>query len=113
MITTSLLTSILLLAMLPDESLAASTVKRANGKRGIAWTSRPEDVDKLRGSQVSWLYNWANHPDDFLSQGSTGLQYVPMQWGSGGAGDFARIVRDQGASVVLVRPIDYHFMCES
>jgi len=73
----------------------------SNAKRGIAFAeSNGDDIGKAQNSQISWVYAWEASPPAYLQ--SSGLEFIPMQWGSGGADQFQSIVQGLGAKTVLV-----------
>ena|ERR1700761_5762599 len=75
-----------------------------NPKRGIAFAeSDGTDISKLTapGSQISWIYNWGTTRPSYLS--STGIPYIPMQWGGGGIESFGSAVEAERATIILVR----------
>jgi hypothetical protein len=73
----------------------------SNPKRGIAFAeSNGNDIGRTANSQISWVYAWEASPPDFLR--NSGLQFIPMQWGSAGADQFASIVNGLGAKTILV-----------
>jgi hypothetical protein len=72
-----------------------------NHKRGIAFAeSNGNDIGKTANSQISWVYAWEASPQAFLK--NSGLEFIPMQWGSAGADQFVSIVKGLGAKTVLV-----------
>lgn len=74
-------------------------------KRGIAYpaVNNPEDVLNINQTRsvVSWVYDWAVSPPDYLE--NTGIGYVPMQWGEGNIENLASIIEETGAKTLLVR----------
>lgn len=76
-----------------------------NVKRGLAFAAGDTPDDILNANQtdsvISWVYDWANTAPDYLA--TSGLQYYPMQWGSGEISEFADAVKASGAKTVLVR----------
>lgn len=51
-------------------------VKRAGGKRGIAFDTASV-VPQFKSPKVSWAYNWATN-----AGGAVPVEYVPLLWGS-------------------------------
>jgi len=79
---------------------STNPVSASNAKRGIAFAeSNGNDIGKTANSQISWVYGWEASPPDFLR--NSGLQFIPMQWGSGGADQFQSIVQGLGAKTIL------------
>jgi hypothetical protein len=73
----------------------------SNPKRGIAFAdSVGADINKTANSQISWVYNWQASPPDYIK--NSGLEFIPIQWGSGGADQFQSIVQGLGAKTILV-----------
>lgn len=75
----------------------------SNPKRGIAYVdiaTASGDIAVTDNSQISWVYAWMASPPGNLR--SSGLEFVPMQWGSDGADQFISTVEAQGAKTVLV-----------
>ncbi|KAF8644421.1 hypothetical protein AX16_008481 [Volvariella volvacea WC 439] len=74
-----------------------------NPKRGLAFAEPDTPFDIVRANQsnsvISWIYNWAQTPPDYIAR--SGIPFIPMQWGAGGAENFASAVRAQGARTVL------------
>jgi len=83
----------------------ASLASAQNAKRGLAMadSEHTEDLTLLKGSDLTWIYDWSNSPKDYISK--TGVPFYPMQWGRDGAKDFASKVKAQGAKIALVRRI--------
>jgi len=72
----------------------------SNAKRGIAFAeSNGNDIGKAKNSQISWVYAWEASPPAYLK--SSGLEFIPMQWGSAGADQFQSIVKGLGAKTIL------------
>nr|GAT44751.1 predicted protein [Mycena chlorophos] len=61
---------------------------RSDGKRGVALVSSG-DVPILANSQCSWVYNWGETAPPGVP---TNVQFIPMQWGSGGIETFASTI---------------------
>jgi hypothetical protein len=73
----------------------------ANSKRGLCFAeSNGNDISKAENSQTSWVYNWGTSPPSYLQ--NTGMNYIPMQWGTAGANSFQSTVLAQGAKTILV-----------
>ncbi|KAG7088302.1 hypothetical protein E1B28_012312 [Marasmius oreades] len=74
-----------------------------NPKRGLAFADgkNPVDITKVNqaSSVISWQYDWGTSPPSYLA--SSGIPYVPMQWGAGGANNFSTAVLLQKAKVAL------------
>ncbi|KAF8158278.1 hypothetical protein B0H34DRAFT_656390 [Crassisporium funariophilum] len=74
-----------------------------NPKRGLAFAEADNinDIKKANtsASVVSWQYDWAQTPPDYLAK--SGIQYIPMQWGVNGIETFAAKVRAQKAKIIL------------
>jgi hypothetical protein len=74
-----------------------------NPKRGIGYAGDlPGDIINANqtGSVISWQYNWANIPPDYLA--TSNITYIPMQWGSANIDSFGDDVNAQGANTILV-----------
>jgi hypothetical protein len=78
-----------------------------NSKRGLAFAAgdTPGDLNNANQSTsvISWQYNWANFPPDYLVESN--IKYIPMQWGGAGIDSFADQVKAQGADTILVSPL--------
>ncbi|KAF9011151.1 hypothetical protein BDQ17DRAFT_1233957 [Cyathus striatus] len=78
--------------------------KGKNPKRGLAFADGDTPGDLINANQsqsvISWQYNWATLPPDYLA--TSNIKYIPMQWGSGAADQFQGSVKAQGADTVLV-----------
>ncbi|KAF9267315.1 glycoside hydrolase [Marasmius fiardii PR-910] len=74
-----------------------------NPKRGLAFADGKNPVDIAEANQassvLSWQYDWGTSPPSYLA--SSGIPYVPMQWGAGGASNFSNAVHSQGVKVAL------------
>jgi hypothetical protein len=81
-------------------SLASSS---KNPKRGLGFAATPDDIINANqsASVISWQYNWASMPPDYLA--TSNVKYIPMQWGSSGIQAFSDDVQAQEADAVLVR----------
>lgn len=86
------------------------TVPNGNGKknpkRGLGYAgSVPGDIINANqtDSVISWVYDWGSAPPNYLA--TSGIPYIPMQWGSVGASGFQNQVETQGATTILVRVI--------
>ncbi|KAK7056924.1 hypothetical protein VNI00_002642 [Paramarasmius palmivorus] len=82
--------------------LAIEICAAKNPKRGLTFcSSNPQDILKANQttSVISWQYNWGNSPPDYLA--SSGIPYVPMQWGAGGITNFSTVVKAQKATSIL------------
>jgi len=78
----------------------SSPALASNPKRGIAFSeTNGDDVGKAQNSQISWVYVWRSSPPAFLQ--NSGLEFVPMQWGSSGVDQFQSIVTGLGAKTIL------------
>ncbi|KAF8827509.1 hypothetical protein HHX47_DHR4000179 [Lentinula edodes] len=87
-------------------SSAASTTISSTGKntkRGLSYPSTDNIPDILNVNQtksvISWQYDWGLTPPTNLAQ--SGIEYVPMQWGSGGIENLSAAVKAQGTNVLL------------
>lgn len=72
----------------------------SNSKRGLAFdpASHPEDIYKASGRSCSWVYNWSpSSPSPSIS----GVEFVPMQWGTDGLNGFLSGARSASATNVL------------
>jgi len=79
---------------------AIDTASAKNPKRGIAFAeSNGNDIGKTANSQISWVYAWEASPPSYLK--TSGLEFIPMQWGSAGADQFQSIVKGLGAKTIL------------
>ncbi|KAF7299656.1 Glycosyl hydrolase 53-domain-containing protein [Mycena chlorophos] len=79
--------------------VAATT---ANAKRGLAYAAtNTSDIKQANttASVVSWVYNWALNPPDYLAD--SGIEYIPMQWGAADIENLAVTVKGLGAKTVL------------
>lgn len=103
--------SIILLVMMSHTVCLASlllvltcTTTATNPKRGLAFAdgSDPSDINQANqpGSSISWQYDWGTSPPSYLA--TSGIPYIPMQWGAGGIETFAATVQSQGADTILV-----------
>ena len=74
-----------------------------NPKRGLGFAATPDDIINANqsASVISWQYNWASMPPDYLA--TSNIKYIPMQWGSSGIQAFSDDVRAQEADTILVR----------
>ncbi|KAF7314484.1 Glycosyl hydrolase 53-domain-containing protein [Mycena kentingensis (nom. inval.)] len=80
--------------------VAAAATKQS--KRGLAYASdNTTDIRRANttSSVVSWVYNWALNPPDYLA--SSGIEYIPMQWGAEGIENLAVTVKGLGAKTLL------------
>ncbi|KAJ8691780.1 hypothetical protein PTI98_011316 [Pleurotus ostreatus] len=72
-----------------------------NPKRGLAFADNNSARDLVHANQsnsaITWQYDWAASPSSTLA--SSGIQYVPMQWGTNGIQNLANSVK--GAKVLL------------
>lgn len=78
-------------------------VHTKNPKRGIGYAGDlPGDIINANqtNSVISWQYNWANIPPDYLA--TSNIPYIPMQWGSANIDSFGDDVKVQGANTILV-----------
>jgi hypothetical protein len=84
--------------------------KRANAKRGIAFAQpNGNDVHHFAGGAATWLYSWQADPPEHLTQGRTGLEYVPMLWGEKSVDGFQNVIERLRPRYVLVRLV--HSSC--
>ncbi|KAF7298856.1 Glycosyl hydrolase 53-domain-containing protein [Mycena indigotica] len=87
------------LAFLLRDVAAAAT---KSSKRGLAYAAdNKADILKANNtaSVVSWVYNWALNPPDYLA--NSGIEYIPMQWGAEGIENLAVTVKGLGAKTIL------------
>lgn len=74
-----------------------------NPKRGLAFAAgdTPGDLNNANqsASVISWQYNWADSPPDYLVESN--IKYIPMQWGGAGLDSFADQVKAQRADTIL------------
>ncbi|KAF9498993.1 hypothetical protein BDN71DRAFT_262270 [Pleurotus eryngii] len=72
-----------------------------NPKRGLAFADSNNARDLVHANQsnsaITWQYDWLASPSSTLA--SSGIQYVPMQWGIFGIQNLANSVK--GAKVLL------------
>ncbi|KAL0581171.1 hypothetical protein V5O48_000861 [Marasmius crinis-equi] len=89
--------SLLLLALSSTSALAK------NAKRGISFISVDNEPDVMNlnqsSSEISWIYDWATPVTPNLA--STGIEFVPMQWGAGNIENLSTIIKAQGSKVLL------------
>ncbi|KAJ3777952.1 glycosyl hydrolase catalytic core-domain-containing protein [Lentinula raphanica] len=82
---------------------AATSTSGKNSKRGLSYPSTDNIPDVLNINQtksvISWQYDWGLTPPPNLAQ--SGVEYVPMQWGSGGIDNLSVAIKAQGANVLL------------
>ncbi|KIM47691.1 glycoside hydrolase family 128 protein [Hebeloma cylindrosporum] len=79
-----------------------SAAHTKNPKRGIGYAGDlPGDIINANQTKslISWQYNWANIPPDYLA--TSNVTYIPMQWGAANVDTFADDVKAQGASTIL------------
>ncbi len=73
-----------------------------NPKRGLAFADGNSARDLVHANQsnsaITWQYDWAASPSSTLA--SSGIQYVPMQWGNNGIQNVASSTK--GAKILLV-----------
>ncbi|KAJ6621855.1 hypothetical protein B0H10DRAFT_1789058 [Mycena sp. CBHHK59/15] len=77
---------------------AAATTKLP--KRGLAFADDDTaDISKANASAsvVSWMYNWGVTPPSTTS----GIEYIPMQWGAANIENIAVTVKGLGAKTLL------------
>lgn len=74
----------------------------SNVKRGLAYADSLPDIIRANQSHtaISWLYNWGTTPPDYLQ--TSGIPYIPMQWGAEGIESFVASVKELGATAILV-----------
>ncbi|TFK70460.1 hypothetical protein BDN72DRAFT_540155 [Pluteus cervinus] len=74
----------------PPPTTNSTGPAQKNPKRGIAFAAGNTPNDILNANQSSsvttWVYDWANTPPSYLA--TSGLEYVPLQWGSPNIEDF-------------------------
>lgn len=84
---------------------AATSSTGKNTKRGLSYPDSDNIADILNINQtnslISWQYDWGLTPPANLAE--SGVQYVPMQWGSGGIENLSATLSAQKADVLLVR----------
>ncbi|KAK0205362.1 hypothetical protein DFS33DRAFT_1428608, partial [Desarmillaria ectypa] len=79
----------------------------SNPKRGLAFdpVGHSEDIYKASGGSCSWVYNWSpSSPSPSVS----GIEFVPMQWGTDGLNGFLSRARSDSAMYVLVGYIGFN-----
>jgi len=90
-------------AAFSTSSSAPTTAAGKNAKRGLSYPDSDNIADILNINQtnslISWQYDWGITPPPNLAQ--SGVQYVPMQWGSGGIENLSDAVTAQGAQILL------------
>ena len=61
---------------------ATATASQALRKRGIGWGLNATQIHTLQG--LTWWYNWglSTSNSSAAATAATGMQFVPMQWGS-------------------------------
>lgn len=83
--------------------VSAATPKKT--KRGLAFAAgdTPGDLNNANQTKslISWQYDWGLTPPAYIA--SSGIEYIPMQWGSGKIELFSDAVKAQGAKTILVR----------
>lgn len=80
--------------------LALPLILASNPKRGLAFdpAGYPEDINQASGGSCSWVYNWSpTSPSPSVS----GIEFVPMQWGTDGLNGFLSRARSDSAATVL------------
>jgi len=73
----------------------------AQPRNGLAWPTNNIDSISLftqPNSQIEWIYNWSPYEPE---GGTFGLEFVPMQWGSGGIENLKSIISSQQNSILL------------
>jgi len=82
---------------------AATSSTGKNTKRGLSYPDSDNIADILNINQtnslISWQYDWGLTPPANLAE--SGVQYVPMQWGSGGIENLSATLSAQKADVLL------------
>ncbi|KAI3616240.1 atrazine chlorohydrolase guanine deaminase [Moniliophthora roreri] len=72
-------------------------------KRGIAYPSANNNADVLNYNQtdnhISWQYDWGLHVPPYLA--SSGIEYIPMQWGAGNIENLSTAIQAEGAKILL------------
>ncbi|KAG8702736.1 hypothetical protein FRC12_010015 [Ceratobasidium sp. 428] len=85
--------------------VASQALAAANPKRGLCFAEgdHPGDIKLANqtGTALTWTYDWAQTPPDYLKTSKTKLTYIPMQWGRDGIANFASLVKAQGAKTIL------------
>ncbi|KAF9561360.1 glycoside hydrolase [Agrocybe pediades] len=92
------ITLLLLLFVYACYALPAKDSKRGLANADSAFSA---DIKKANTSTslVSWQYNWGSSASDTLAK--SGIQFIPMQWGTSGIDNFATKVKSQGAQIIL------------
>jgi len=83
-------------------STTSATSPKKNPKRGLTYAAtNNSDIRSANNSAstVSWVYDWGATPPPYLA--SSGLEYIPMQWGASGIENFAATVKAQNATTIL------------
>ncbi|KAF9071195.1 glycosyl hydrolase catalytic core-domain-containing protein [Rhodocollybia butyracea] len=90
-------------AVISTTSAAPTTSNGKNAKRGLSYPDTDNLADVLNINQtkglVSWQYDWGLTPPPNLAQ--SGIQYIPMQWGSGGIENLSQALQAQNATILL------------
>ncbi|KAK1226269.1 hypothetical protein PQX77_010742 [Marasmius sp. AFHP31] len=90
--------SLLLFALSGTFALAAK-----NPKRGLSFIPVDNDADVLNlnqsSSEISWIYDWSTPLPPHLA--TSGIEFVPMQWGAGNIENLSTTIKAQGSKVLL------------
>ncbi|KIK57165.1 glycoside hydrolase family 128 protein [Collybiopsis luxurians FD-317 M1] len=82
---------------------APTTTNGKNAKRGLSYVGTDNTQDVLNINQtksvVSWQYDWGLIPPANLAQ--SGVEYIPMQWGSSGIENLSQTVQAYGIKTLL------------
>ena len=94
--------SLLLLALSGTFVLAQNATTH---KRGLSFIPVDNDADVLNlnqsSSKISWIYDWSTRVPPHLA--TSGIEFVPMQWGAGNIENLSTIIKAQGSKILLVR----------
>jgi len=81
--------------------LTAAGLVSAASKRGLGWANskNPQDMNHFNATGVvTWAYNWSPHPDDLST---SGVEFIPMQWGAENIEKFSDAVASTKAKAIL------------
>ncbi|KAG7088283.1 hypothetical protein E1B28_012296 [Marasmius oreades] len=84
-------------------ALSSTLICAKNAKRGLSFASVDNTADVLNfnqtASEISWIYDWGTPVPPYLA--SSGVEYIPMQWGAGNIENLSTTVKAQGSKVIL------------
>lgn len=92
------------------KSTSAPAPTPRKGKRGLAWFNSKSCSDLKLMKGVSWIYNWATTPDAWSvpCMRELGIEFVPMQWGTGGIDQLNFTVWGGGSSILAFNEPNFH-----